>query len=60
MGIIVLLYDCMRTTVLVEKEQYKAAMSKAANQGIFSFSELVRQLLVHYTADEAKQRMDEP
>lgn len=49
----------MITSVNLEKELYKNAMMKAANQGIFSFSELVRQLLTHYTADEATLRTDE-
>ena len=49
----------MRATVVLDEVTYKEAMIKAANQGIFTFSELVRQLLHHYTVGEAKQRMNQ-
>jgi len=48
-----------RQTVSIEQDEYKKAMIKAADQGIFTFSELVRQLILHYTRDEAKLRTSE-
>ena len=48
-----------RTGVNVEKNLYKRAMIKAANQGIFSFSALVNILLRDYTQVEATLRTDE-
>ena len=37
-----------RQTVSLELDKYKKAMIKAADQGIFTFSELVRQLINKY------------
>ena len=45
----------MRTTVKLEEDLYKKSMSKAATNEIYSFSELVRQLLTHYTVNEESE-----
>ena len=47
-----------RHTVSLEKSLYKKAMTKAANQEIYTFTELIRQLLTHYTRDEASLRTE--